>query len=93
MRYWNGYENFEDWANAVQYYKICQHCKSEFIPKSGNQKTCSRENNPECDDDKHFKNLWINGKHPLQIHEKNKHKHKNNESNKKENILPKDWAV
>jgi len=67
MGYWNEYSNFHDWAEAYEYKKKCNHCGEEFIPNSGNQKYCSREENPACDDDRISLRLWKKGKHPLQL--------------------------
>lgn len=67
MGYWNGWTNFEEWAVWAEYTRQCAHCKNEFHPKSGNQKYCSREDNPSCDDDRYFEALWQKGKHPLQL--------------------------
>lgn len=66
MGYWNGWTNFAEWAEVNDYAKECKHCGSKFYPKSANQKYCSREDDPACDDDRYFEMLWNKGKHPLQ---------------------------
>jgi len=65
--YWNGWSNFKEWAEVTNYTKTCNHCGNMFVPSSANQKHCSREDNPECDDDRLSERLWNKGKHPLQI--------------------------
>ena len=47
--------------------KICKHCKTEFFPEYPQQRYCSREENPACDDDRISLRLWKKGKHPLQL--------------------------
>lgn len=67
MGYWNGWSNYEEWfGRTYSKGKICLHCGEEFWPKTGNQKYCRREDNPECCDDRYFAKLWEKGKHPLQ---------------------------
>lgn len=46
--------------------KKCLHCGEEFEMRSGNQKYCHPQDNPECESDRHFESLWKKGKHPLQ---------------------------
>lgn len=72
MGYWNGESNFYEWAISYGYTKTCKHCRSIFYPKSGNQKFCSREDSPYCDDDRYYAKLWEKGKHPLQLNEDDK---------------------
>lgn len=68
MGYWNGYRDFNDWAEFNGYTIQCQHCSKEITPNSGNQKYCSdREENPACIDDRYFQKLWDKGEHPLQL--------------------------
>lgn len=68
MGYWNGWENYEEWYMVSHTEgKICEHCGSEFWPKSGRSKYCSRDQNPACDDDRYFEKLWQKNKHPLQL--------------------------
>lgn len=52
--------------------KKCKNCNQEIELRSGNQKYCHRDENPQCDDDRHYQKLWDNGKHPLQKIEKNR---------------------
>ena len=68
MGYWNGWSNYAEWYiyNNSEGRK-CHHCGSEFLPKTGNQKFCSREDDPSCDDDRYFEKLWQKRKHPLQL--------------------------
>ena len=65
--YWNGWSNFEEWAEINRHTIICKHCSNEIYPTSGNQRYCNREQSPSCDDDRFFDKLWDNGKHPLQV--------------------------
>lgn len=67
MGYWNGYTNYEEWFAATKGTKICENCNNEFQPKSAKQKYCSREDSPECDDDRFYEDLWNKNKHPLQL--------------------------
>jgi hypothetical protein len=70
LGYWNGWENYEDWYWTVNVHgRKCVHCGCEFSPKSGNQKYCTREENPACDDDRYFEMLWNKGRHPLQLND------------------------
>lgn len=46
--------------------KKCEHCGEHIDIYSNAQKFCSRQDNPACDDDRHFAKLWDKGKHPLQ---------------------------
>jgi hypothetical protein len=39
-------------------------------PDSPRKKYCTRDENPSCDDDRYFEDLWNKGKHPLQLIEK-----------------------
>jgi len=66
MGYWNGWSNFAEWALVNEYTKQCKCCNEKFYPKSPNQKYCSREDSPECDDNRHYQALWDKNKHPLQ---------------------------
>lgn len=45
----------------------CLHCGQINDRNSNNQKYCSRSDNPECNDDRHFMKLWQLGKHPIQL--------------------------
>ena len=56
MGYWNEWSNFKEWAEVNNYTKECEYCGCKFIPNSGNQRFCSREDNPECDDNRIFGN-------------------------------------
>lgn len=67
MGYWNNWSNFAEWCFYNDYTRICAHCGTEFMPVSGNQKYCNREENPACESDRHFKKLWDKKKHPLQL--------------------------
>lgn len=49
--------------------KKCKHCGEEFEMRSGNQKYCHPQDNPECESDRHFQKLWDKGKHPIQLEE------------------------
>ena len=70
--YWNGWSNFAEWAERNEYIRECEYCKTQFIPNGPTQKYCSREDNPACDDDRYFAELWDKGRHPLQLTGKNK---------------------
>jgi len=70
MGYFQGYDNYEERCYYYSITKKCIHCGTIFIPKSPNQKYCSRENNPACDDDRISQKLWDNNKHPLQLNTK-----------------------
>lgn len=67
MGYWNGYENYFEFAESKGIMIKCAHCGEIVQPHSPSQKYCQREDNPECDDDRYFKSLWQKGKHPLQL--------------------------
>lgn len=52
----------------------CKHCGELIDIYSNAQKYCSREDSPECNDDRYFSKLWEQGKHPLQKKEHLKNK-------------------
>jgi hypothetical protein len=54
--------------------KICNYYKKEFQPNSNSQKNCCRDENPECQNDRYFSNLWEKGRHLIQLPLKNPRK-------------------
>lgn len=64
MGYFHGHANFQEWAEATELKRVCEHCGDEYTPRGPTSKFCYE---PECESDRYFDKLWAEGKHPLQL--------------------------